>query len=342
MPDADDATAAPGAPDGPAPLASWSADVGRRVTLRRRVGGGLADVVGVVESVTDQVRIRRRDRTLVDVAPGDVVSARVVTPPRQRLTTAAEVTDLVLERVAAHGWRPLERVDLGLWRLRAAHGFTGRANSVLPLGDPGRPLPQAVSDATDWYQARRLVPTFQVPLPLAVDLDRQLAGAGWELTDPVDVLVADLDPVRQACASIGSAPAEVRLADTPDDQWLATYRYRGGELPAEARSVLLNAAAPIFASAVAPAGATVAVGRAVVTGQWVGLTAVDVVPTARRRGLATAVADALLQAATDRGARHVYLQVAADNHAAQSLYRRLGFTRHHGYHYRRRPTAPPQ
>ena len=34
------------------------------------------------------------------------------------------------------GWPPLERGELGGWMLRAAGGFTGRANSVLPLGDP--------------------------------------------------------------------------------------------------------------------------------------------------------------------------------------------------------------
>lgn len=39
-----------------------------------------------------------------------------------------------------------------------------------------------------------------------------------------------------------------------------------------------------------------------------------------------------------RGARNAYLQVAHDNAAGQSLYRRLGFVHHHGYRYLKPPS----
>ena len=47
-----------------------------------------------------------------------------------------------LELLAARGWRGTEEARLGDWLLRAGGGFTGRANSALALGDPGRPLPE--------------------------------------------------------------------------------------------------------------------------------------------------------------------------------------------------------
>ena len=50
-----------------------------------------------------------------------------------------------LQRLSALSWRPLETARLGGWRLRAGAGFTGRANSVLPLGDPGLPLDEAIA-----------------------------------------------------------------------------------------------------------------------------------------------------------------------------------------------------
>jgi ribosomal protein S18 acetylase RimI-like enzyme len=72
-----------------------------------------------------------------------------------------------------------------------------------------------------------------------------------------------------------------------------------------------------------------------VEGPWVLFGAVEVAPERRRQGLATAVMGALARRAADEGATAAYLQVEADNGAARALYDRLGFTDHHGYHYRR-------
>src|ERR1700753_2875891 len=53
-------------------------------------------------------------------------------------------TDIeTLDRAAARTWRGTEEEALGGWLLRAAGGFTGRANSVLAVGDPGLPLAAA-------------------------------------------------------------------------------------------------------------------------------------------------------------------------------------------------------
>jgi hypothetical protein len=57
-------------------------DVGVRVSLRRRLtGGGLADVVGIVERWADGVvLVRDRRGTVHEVAEGDVVAAKRVPP----------------------------------------------------------------------------------------------------------------------------------------------------------------------------------------------------------------------------------------------------------------------
>ena len=47
-----------------------------------------------------------------------------------------------LERACSAGWLALHE-PLGEWTLRAAGGFTGRANSCLAVGDPGMPIAQA-------------------------------------------------------------------------------------------------------------------------------------------------------------------------------------------------------
>ncbi|WP_222265888.1 GNAT family N-acetyltransferase [Modestobacter marinus] len=236
-----------------------------------------------------------------------------------------------LELVAARGWRALEEDRLGDWLLRAAGGFTGRANSALVVGDPGRPLPEAVAAVARWYDERGLQPCAQLPGVASRAADAALAAAGWARDEDVLVLTGPL--VR---GQLDGVP--VHLAPAPDDAWLAGYRYRGAELPPVAARVLTNAQDVVFASVrLTPAPAPLAaVGRGVLTDGWLGVTAVTVAEEQRRQGLATAVMAGLRAWAVDRGAHSLYLQVTAGNTAARALYRRAGLIEHHRYHYRRR------
>jgi N-acetylglutamate synthase len=235
-----------------------------------------------------------------------------------------------LEQVAARGWRARDEDALGDWLLRADSGFTNRANSALVVGDPGMPLPAAVDAVTAWYEARGLAPCAQLPGVGSRAADAAFAAAGWARDEDVLVLTAP----------IGVAPpaVPVELSGTPDEAWLAGYRYRGADLPSGALEVLTNAEDAVFASVrLAPAPAPLAaVARGVLTDGWLGVTAVTVAEEHRRQGLASAVMAALQRWAGERGAHSVYLQVTAGNAPARALYRRAGFIEHHRYHYRRR------
>ncbi|TKV60575.1 GNAT family N-acetyltransferase [Nakamurella flava] len=244
---------------------------------------------------------------------------------------------LTLERVAARGWCGTTEVWRGDWLLRAAAGFTGRANSVLPLGPADGPLDDALDAVDRFYAGHGLRPLFQVPECPATDaLDTALDRYGWVAFNPTSVMVADLVAVRDAArrASTGRGWSPAALADRPTPEWLAGYRYRGSALPDTAEAVLLSGTGPVFATLSAPAG-RVAVARAVVTDGWLGVTAVTVRESARRAGAGTAVMADLFDWGAAHGAHQVYLQVARENQGARALYGRLGFVDHHGYHYRR-------
>ena len=109
-------------------------------------------------------------------------------------------TIIELEREAAAHWRGTEEEWLGDWLLRAAEGFTGRANSALPLGDPGMPLDEALATVAQWYRVRGLPPMIAVPTPIAADspghaLDRHLSQRGWVTrSSPAFVMLAWLAP----------------------------------------------------------------------------------------------------------------------------------------------------
>jgi GNAT superfamily N-acetyltransferase len=233
-----------------------------------------------------------------------------------------------LELVAARGWRALEEEQLGDWLLRAGSGFTGRANSVLVVGNPGMPLPDAVDAVTRWYGERGLQPCAQLPGVQSRAAAGAFAAAGWDRDEDVLVLTAPIGPPP-------APDVPVELEPAPDDAWLTGYRYRGSALPPGAVDVLTNAEDVVFASVRLDSGPLAAVARGVLTDGWLGVTAVTVTEEHRRRGLATAVMAALQGWAAERGAHSVYLQVTAGNAPARALYRRAGFIEHHRYHYRR-------
>ena len=310
--------------------------VGRRVVVRYLLHDdryAATDVLGVLESTDGGVlRVRPARGDLVEVAAGDVVAVKEIP---ELTVTRREVRDL--EAAALLGWRALETAWLGGWLLRAARGFTGRANSCMPLGDPGRPLADAVGQVEEWYRARGLVPAFQVPEPLGRVLGPVLDTRGWPAPeDRTHVMVAPVSVVTEA-ERPGLWP--VRVDDRPDDDWLAGYHYRGGDLPAHAVDVLVNAATVGFAS-VDDDGVRVAIARGAVSDapsgrRWLGVTAVEVAPAARRRGLGGHIVAGLASWAAGLGATDVYLQVAEPNEPARATYRRAGFAEHHAYHYRR-------
>lgn len=300
-----------------------SGDVGRRVTVRRQVPGGLSDVVGDLVSCTDdQLVVRDKDDTEHELSQADVVAARVVRP----LPAAARAAEL--ERVAAAGWPAVEVEPLGDWLLRAAGGFTGRANSCLAVGDPGMPHEAAADAVRSWYTARGLAPA--AATVLGSREDDGFAALGWAPSPTVLVQVADL-------ADLAQDPSGTVL-DAPSEAWLARYTARG-EVTDVGRRVLTGGDTVGFAQADLTGLQPAAIGRGVVVGEWLGISAVEVAADARRSGLATQITAALAAWGAREGARRAYLQVQADNAPARALYEGLGFRTHHRYRYRRYPDS---
>ncbi|MGC5411252.1 GNAT family N-acetyltransferase, cg3035/Rv0428c family, partial [Streptomyces sp. DT225] len=94
-----------------------------------------------------------RNGESVRIAESSLVAGKVVpSAPARRRGPAASFAELA--RVTARAWQPVESEPLGDWLLRASAGFTRRANSVLPLGDPGMPLGEALARVREWYAER--------------------------------------------------------------------------------------------------------------------------------------------------------------------------------------------
>lgn len=314
------------------------ADVGKRVSVRRRpegdgAGAEFTDTVGVLTSWNDGVvSITRKSGESVHIVESSLVAGKVVpAAPARRRGPAASFRELAA--VTARAWQPVESEPLGEWRLRAAGGFTRRANSALPLGDPGMPLGEAFGRVERWYEERGLPAYIQTATgaegtqeTLCAELERH----GWRREVTAEVRIAALAPVGDLDADVTA----VRLTREPDEAWLSRYQRFSTPGPHVLR-VLGSGPAVWFATVAGEAGggAPAAIGRCVVDGRWAGFMAVEVAPEHRRRGLATSVMAALARRALDEGASAAWLQVEEDNEGARALYDGMGFAAHHRYHH---------
>jgi GNAT superfamily N-acetyltransferase len=347
-------------------LTDW---VGRRVTLRHQVGerdgrAVFSDAVGeLADGGPDAVVVHSR-RGPVRVARTAVVAVRLVPPPVPRRASWAAVARL--EGLCADAWPAAVDVALGAWRLRAAGGFTGRANSAIAVGDPGLPLPAALATVRRFAAEHGIAPRVQAPM--GSPWDRAAADEGWVLDSghaagaEVAVLVADLTDLTELpdIPDAAAPPAlAVTLLDRPDARW---WHLALGRDPFPAERAVLDPAAPgdlapadgdptpphtDGGAAADPAGRTrtpprtsfalvpgLVAARGAVVEDHLHLSRLVTVPDARLRGHASAATAALAAWGRRHGARWAVLQVALHNTSARAFYDRLGCREHHRYRYR--------
>ncbi len=315
---------------------------GMRAVVRRRLEHGVTDALGDVVAIdADTISVQTR-LGLVVIARAAVAAAKEVpprTPRRGARHLAISMDDL--ERIMVAGWQPVERADIGGWVLRAAAGFTGRANSVLPLGNPGVPLSEAVDLCESWYDERGLRRLFALfgPAGFAVDddpLGLELLGRGYTQFNNTAVLTAATGALPQEIPH--ASGAHVRLESRPSAQWWDTWAGwdagsdHDNDGSSAARAVLTGSADQLFASLEVD-GAVVGVARVAFAQAWAGVFALHVAPASRRTGIAVQLMSAAADAARARGIRSMYLQVQRTSAPALSLYERLGFSLHHEYCY---------
>jgi ribosomal protein S18 acetylase RimI-like enzyme len=238
------------------------------------------------------------------------------------------------DRLVDQAWPAPYRIEADGWVYRHAGGVSKRANSVLatrPVGD----VTAAVRRAEEFYGALGLPATFWIGASSPPGLDAELAARGYRVVDPVLVMTSPLD--ERAAGVPG-----VRLETDLTDDWLATwwrlYATRRGDGGAMAERILTGTPAVYASAGASPAPdeprATVAVGRGVVQGEWLGIYCMAVEPWARRAGRARGILSALLSHGGQQGARGAYLVVTESNTAARALYERAGFAVSARCHYR--------
>ncbi|TFG28498.1 GNAT family N-acetyltransferase [Candidatus Thorarchaeota archaeon] len=238
-----------------------------------------------------------------------------------------------LELVGHNAWVARERLRLGGWILRADHGVTRRANSVLPITSQNIPLDFAIDSVIDFYSCRDLVPRFQITEASPPhDLDSTLEHRGFTFGLQVEIWTSPI-------TSFLAPETKVYTATTNDlfEKWIDTYNRGTNHDPSTfpiRKAIMERTLQPkIFAFAQID-DEIAAVGYGVVEGDWLGIFNIATHPDRRHLGAATAVHKQLGIWAQTFGAKKAYLQVETNNLPAKQLYQKLGFSFAYNYWYR--------
>lgn len=246
---------------------------------------------------------------------------------------------LSIEQRGFNAWPARHTVLLDGWLLRAAGGYTKRANSANAMQAGARlgPLLPGIED----FHARLGLPAIFRLSPLASrEADDQLARAGYRSADPSLLMGRDLDGMHAPPALPPGLGWHMRCS--PGAAWLRgladASALTAGQQALHA-AMLESIAWPAAFAWLERGGVAAAFGLAVLERGAVGLYDIAVVPPMRGQGLGRALVQGLLHWAQGQGARSAQLQVREPNEAARTLYEGLGFRDLYAYHYRLPPTG---
>lgn len=296
--------------------------IGKRVTIRlHEPNGGYRDIVGILQS--ERQLITSKSKT-ISFSPDEIAIWREIKPLPDLAGKGAPLSQRIieLEKLSDLTWPAEQNIEFGKWQLRISDGFSMRANSVLPIGEPPIDLAAAVAQVVKIYRENKLRPTFSIALPIFDELDRYLEQDGWNLKIDANFLIRDIGTVE-----VSDHPEFlIEILDYPSKLWL--------ELNSDEPLEKLMRRYPARYGAIKIGEQMVAVGRIATLGNWSIVTRLFVNPSFRGKGVAKILMNNLLAAAIKDGATKVALQVDDENGAALALYQSMGFRTHHKFVYR--------
>jgi GNAT superfamily N-acetyltransferase len=238
-----------------------------------------------------------------------------------------------IERASIDAWPGVDTARDGQWVMRAANGYTNRANSVQSLDaadddDVGMRL----EHVERWYRDRGLPVIFRVT-PLAGPALLGELEKRWTAYGHSHVMAMSLE------AEAFTADANATLVAVDSPEWLEAQRqmqsYDDATVP-KLKAIVERFDAPATGIIVnADDGKSSAAAYMVVVDGIVFPGNVVTDSRHRGKGYARRMMQSGFAWATRNGARQAAVQVAADNPPAISLYSGLGYVYQYDYHYRR-------
>ena len=261
-----------------------------------------------------------------------------------------------IEELSLNAW-PSHMIELyDGWLIRFSHNYTYRTNSVEQVGVSTIPVEEKITYCEEIYRTFHTPTNFKINPLLDPDFDQLLAEKGYEIRHTTEVMTADMSQLnlypllseeyefenRLGLPSFAHYPEDLTVLLSPviTDEWIQGVFHLNGTCEPTLRRIVPSMFKAIpketIVASIEIEGRMVASGLGIRDRDYVGLYAIYVAPSCRRRHYARAICSTILREARRRGAKKAYLQVVKGNSSAKNLYTSLGFEDFYTYWFRSR------
>ena len=261
----------------------------------------------------------------------------------------------LIEEISLNAW-PSHKIELyDGWLIRFSHNYTYRTNSVEQVGDSLIPIEEKIAYCEAQYRNYHTPSNFKINPLLDSSFDKLLEEKGYEIRHTTEVMTMPMTNFHPYPAESveyeyngrnSNLPSSVfypghiavQLRDRITDEWIESlFRLNGTTRPTLRRIVpSMFKAIPkeTIVACIEIEGRMVASGLGILDRGHIGLYAIYVDASCRRKHFARAICSSILTEAQKKGATHAYLQVVKGNTAAKNLYTSLGFEDFYTYWFR--------
>lgn len=261
----------------------------------------------------------------------------------------------LIEEISLNAW-PSHKIELyDGWLIRFSHNYTHRTNSVTQVGDSLIPIDEKIAYCEKIYANYHTPTIFKISPLLDSSFDQLLSEKGYEIQHVTEVMTMNFcdfqsyTPIATEYEYYGrnsGLPSfvvypdnvVVLLQDRITDDWInSLFRLNGTTNPTLRRIVpSMFKAIPkeTIVASIEIDGRMVASGLGIMDRGHVGLYAIYVDASCRRKKFARAICSTILSEAQKKHAEHAYLQVVQGNTYAKQLYTSLGFKDLYTYWFR--------
>ena len=259
-----------------------------------------------------------------------------------------------MEEISLNAWPSLKMELYDGWLIRFSHNYTYRTNSVEQVGLSTIPVEEKIAYCEEIYRTLGTPAHFKINPLLDPAFEELLAEKGYEVRHVTEVMTAQAENFhlypelsrnfefdnRSGLPSVVRYPQDVTVLLSPviTDEWIQGVFHLNGTCDPTLRRIVPSMFKAIpkktIAASVEVDGRMVASGLGIRDRDYIGLYAIYVSPSCRRRHYARAVCSSILREARLQGATKAYLQVVQGNQNAKALYTSLGFEDFYTYWFR--------